>query len=99
MNPSKSQRILRLNPRYTQLSLNNPNEPISNKHPSSFLLLNFGNNNKSSNNKLSFMIISMYFIKGNTLLIKVLKLIKKFLNTQIFLYLMRKIKPRETKDI
>ena len=53
MNPSKSQRILRLNPRYTQLSLNNPNDPISNKHPSSFLLLNFGNNNKSSNNKLS----------------------------------------------
>ena len=53
MNPSKSQRILRLNPRYTQLSLNNPNDPISNKHPSSFLLLNFGYNNKSSNNKLS----------------------------------------------
>ena len=53
MNPSKSQRILRLNPRYTQLSLNNPNDPISNKHPSSVLLLNFGYNNKSSNNKLS----------------------------------------------
>ena len=53
MNLSNSQRILRLNPRYTQLSLNNPNDPISNKHPSSFLLLNFGYNNKSSNNKLS----------------------------------------------
>ena len=53
MNHSKSQRILRLNPKYTKLSLNNNNFPVSNKHPSSVLLLNFGYNIKSSNNKTS----------------------------------------------
>ena len=59
MKHSRSQRVLRLKSLYTKLSLKNPNKS-SNRHPSSFLVLNFANNIKSSHDKLGFFSTTYY---------------------------------------
>ena len=56
MNYSKSQRLLRINPKYIKLALKQTDFPENNRHPSSVLLLNFPSSpkEKSSNNLLGF---------------------------------------------
>ena len=45
------------------------------------------------------MIIYVYFIKDNVFIIKIKKIIKKFLNIEILYYLMSKVKPQEIEEI
>ena len=54
MNHSNSQRFLKLNHKYSKLTLRNPEFPLTYKHPSSILFLNYNSNIRAYNKKLGF---------------------------------------------
>ena len=62
MNYSKSQRLLRINPKYIKLALKQTDFPENNRHPSSVLLLNFPSSPKEKSSIIYLDLLLIHII-------------------------------------